>query len=367
MTLRGRAWRELVEWLARPGGRRPRRRRHQRAGRARPDPVGARDGPARARRSGDHHRLDQRGALARAVPAAPSSPTPATRRLDVVVVDNGSTDGTRELVETQFPAARVVDVREPRLRAREQPRRDDLRRALRALPQPRHRDRRGHLRRARRRARRAARRSAWPASGSSPATGRCGRRSGYFPSVTRALGRRAGVGAAGRSRPRWAGERELDLPLYDREVECDWTSGSFMLARREALLERRAAWTSGSSSTPRSPTSACASSAPAGTSATCRTMTIVHHAGKGGVRPKMVAQDAYTRRQYAAEALLAAARQGLSRRGARPPRDPGRPDPARRRGRRPEAGRGAPGDARRWSAAREPPFGAPPSTAIPPG
>ena len=28
-------------------------------------------------------------------------------------------------------------------------------------------------------------------------------------------------------------------------------------------------------------------------------MTIVHHAGKGGVRPRMVAQDAYTRKQYA--------------------------------------------------------------------
>ena len=29
-------------------------------------------------------------------------------KLDVVVVDNSSTDGTRELVETQFPMARVV-------------------------------------------------------------------------------------------------------------------------------------------------------------------------------------------------------------------------------------------------------------------
>jgi GT2 family glycosyltransferase len=29
------------------------------------------------------------------------------------------------------------------------------------------------------------------------------------------------------------------------------------------------------------------------------TMTIVHHSNKGGVRPKMVAQDAYARRQYA--------------------------------------------------------------------
>ena len=28
-------------------------------------------------------------------------------------------------------------------------------------------------------------------------------------------------------------------------------------------------------------------------------MTIVHHAGKAGVRPKMCAQDAYTRMQYA--------------------------------------------------------------------
>jgi GT2 family glycosyltransferase len=29
-------------------------------------------------------------------------------QLDVLVVDNNSTDGTRELVKTQFPAARVV-------------------------------------------------------------------------------------------------------------------------------------------------------------------------------------------------------------------------------------------------------------------
>ena len=28
-------------------------------------------------------------------------------------------------------------------------------------------------------------------------------------------------------------------------------------------------------------------------------MTIVHHAGKGGMRPKMWAQDAYTRMQHA--------------------------------------------------------------------
>src|SRR5262245_57705803 len=36
-------------------------------------------------------------------------------------------------------------------------------------------------------------------------------------------------------RASWLGERELDLRAYDREVSCDWTSGSFMLARWEAL------------------------------------------------------------------------------------------------------------------------------------
>ena len=91
---------------------------------------------------------------------------------------------------------------------------------------------------------------------------------------------------------------KLDMSLYDTEVQCDWTSGSFMLAREEALLSagllderffiyseepdlclrmKRSGWE--------------VRHLPA--------MTIVHHAGKGGVRPKMVAQEAYSRRQYA--------------------------------------------------------------------
>ena len=37
-------------------------------------------------------------------------------------------------------------------------------------------------------------------------------------------------------RTRWLGDRELDMSRYARELDCDWTSGSFMLARREALL-----------------------------------------------------------------------------------------------------------------------------------
>ena len=36
-------------------------------------------------------------------------------------------------------------------------------------------------------------------------------------------------------RPRWLGEREIVPTAYDRETACDWTSGSFMLVRREAI------------------------------------------------------------------------------------------------------------------------------------
>jgi GT2 family glycosyltransferase len=119
----------------------------------------------------------------------------------------------------------------------------------------------------------------------------------YFPSVTRALGE-ALASERWPVRTRWLGERELDLAYYAREVECDWTSGSFMLARRDALLsaglldERFFIYSE--------ETDLCLRVKRAGWRVRhLPTMTIVHHAGKGGVRPKMVAQDAFTRRQYA--------------------------------------------------------------------
>ena len=40
-------------------------------------------------------------------------------------------------------------------------------------------------------------------------------------------------------RASWLGERELDLRVYEREIACDWTSGSFMLVRWEALQSAR--------------------------------------------------------------------------------------------------------------------------------
>src|SRR4051794_18722394 len=56
----------------------------------------------------------------------------------------------------------------------------------------------------------------------------------HFPTILRAL-RDALWAERLPRRPRWLGEREIDPAAYDREFGCDWTSGSFMLARREAI------------------------------------------------------------------------------------------------------------------------------------
>ena len=55
-----------------------------------------------------------------------------------------------------------------------------------------------------------------------------------FPNALRALGDALSAEKLPR-RPGWLGERELDRGAYERETDCDWTSGSFMLARREAI------------------------------------------------------------------------------------------------------------------------------------
>ena len=119
----------------------------------------------------------------------------------------------------------------------------------------------------------------------------------YFPSVGRAVCE-ALASERWPLRGSWAGERELDMGTYEREHACDWTSGSFMLARREALLgaglldERFFIYSE--------ETDLCLRIKEAGWEIRhLPSMTIVHHAGKGGVRPKMVAQDAFARRQYA--------------------------------------------------------------------
>jgi GT2 family glycosyltransferase len=119
----------------------------------------------------------------------------------------------------------------------------------------------------------------------------------YFPNALRAFGQALGSERLS-FRAQMLRERDLDLDRYSQVVECDWTSGSFMLARREALesagfLDERFFIYS-------EEPDLCLRMKRAGWKV-CHLpdMTIVHHAGKAGVRPKMLAQDAYTRMQHA--------------------------------------------------------------------
>jgi GT2 family glycosyltransferase len=277
--------------------------------------------------------------------------------LDVVVVDNGSTDGTRELVESRFPGARVVQS-----------------------------ENRGFAHANNRGAMTSSARYVLflnpdteiiegtfgglvAAMDARPEVGLAGVRQltadgtlwptiRYFPGIRRAFFEALGS-ERWPARATWMGERELDQRRYEAEMACDWTSGSFMLARREALLSggllderffiyseepdlclrfRRAGWQIRH----------------------FPQLQIIHHAGKGGVRPKMVAQDAYARRQYARKhfspprrlAFLAALFLGHAIRAAAP-----------RRG-EPEHRAAATLAMRTLVGRAGPPFGTPPDTAV---
>jgi hypothetical protein len=216
--------------------------------------------------------------------------------LEVVVADNESTDGTRELVESEFPAASVVP---------------------------------------------CANRGFSHANNRALMT--CDSRyvlflnpdteivEGTFAELVGALDERPSVGLIGVNqltgegelfptvrrfpnalrtlaealgserfplRAGWLGERELDVRRYERELDCDWTSGSFMLARREAIeaagfLDERFFIYS-------EETDLCYRIKRAGWEIRhLPVMTIVHHADKAGVNPRMEAQNAFARMQYA--------------------------------------------------------------------
>lgn len=278
--------------------------------------------------------------------------------LDVVVVDNGSTDGTRELVETRFPRARVVASENHGFA---------------------HANNRGAMTCSARyvlflnpdtEIAEGMFADVVAALDARPEVGLAGVRQltgdgtlwptiRYFPSVSRAVGQTL-ASERWPVRWRWSGERELDLARYDTEVACDWTSGSFMFTRREALLaaglldERFFLY----SEEP----DLCLRITRAGWAIRhLPTMTIVHHAGKGGIRPKMLAQDAYSRRQYARKhfptaygaAYIAAVGAGHLVRAVAPSRgDDGRRREAARHALATLVGRGGP------------PFGAPPPTAV---
>jgi GT2 family glycosyltransferase len=218
--------------------------------------------------------------------------------LDVVIAENASTDGTKELIETKFPWARVVECEnkgfahgnnraivtcDARYTLFLNPDTEilkgtfaDLIDELDARPDV------GLV----------GVKQILPSGELAPTIRR-------FPTPTRSFWEALGSEHYP-FRASWLGERELDLSAYERETECDWTSGSFMLARREGLLsaglmdERFFLY----SEEP----DLCYRIKLAGWRVVhLPLMTILHHASKGGVKPKMIAQDAYTRRQYAAK------------------------------------------------------------------
>ena len=216
--------------------------------------------------------------------------------LDVVVVENESTEGTRQLVESEFPEARVVTCRnrgfshannqgwltcKARYALFLNPDTEILSGTFADLVSSM--DERPTVGL-------AGVKQLGPDGKLQPTIRR-------FPSVTRALGEALWSERWPR-RPEWAGERELDPTPYEEELEIDWTSGSFMLARREALLsaglldERSFMYTE--------EPDLCLRIRNAGWKIVhLPEMTIVHHAGKAGKNPRMEAQNAFARLRYA--------------------------------------------------------------------
>jgi GT2 family glycosyltransferase len=215
--------------------------------------------------------------------------------VDVVVVDNESVDGTRELVESEFPRARVVSSRNfgfghannrgfattsSRYVLFLNPDTEILNGTFAQLIADL--DRR-------------------------PEIGLIGVRQlaangEIFPTIRRfpTLSRYVFEAFASERFPiraGWLGERELDMTLYDQDIPCDWTSGSFMLARREALdsaggFDERFFIFS-------EEVDLCLRIRQAGWEIRhVPTMTILHHFNKVGVSARMVAQDAFSRQQY---------------------------------------------------------------------
>jgi N-acetylglucosaminyl-diphospho-decaprenol L-rhamnosyltransferase len=216
--------------------------------------------------------------------------------LDVVVADNESTDGTRELVEQEFPRARVVTC--PNRGFSHANNRGlmtcDARYVLFLNPDTEVVD--------------GTFEQLVAALDRRPELGLVGVRQvtadgELFPTIRRAPNALRALGEALGSerfpvRAPWLGERELDLDRYDEEVPCDWTSGSFLLARREAL--ESAGFLDERFFIYAEETDLCRRIKQAGWEIVhLPLMTIVHHADKAGINPRMEAQAVFARLQYA--------------------------------------------------------------------
>jgi GT2 family glycosyltransferase len=215
--------------------------------------------------------------------------------LDVVVVDNESSDDTRELVESEFPRARVVpsinwgfgQANNRGLRTVDaswvlflNPDTEILEGTLAGLVD---------------------------AARAHPTVGVVGVRQllpdgELDPTIRRfSTATRWFFEAIGSERfpfkASWLGERELDMSAYAQDFECDWVSGSFMLIRREALQsagfwdERFFLFCDEND--------LCLRIKQAGWEVRhLPNLTILHHAGKAGWNPKLEAQGAYAKRLY---------------------------------------------------------------------
>lgn len=98
-------------------------------------------------------------------------------------------------------------------------------------------------------------------------------------------------------RASWLGQRVLDSHAYERDTACDWVSGSFMLTRRETILgaglmdERFFLYCEEAD--------LCLRIKKAGWEVRhLPTMQILHHARRRGFNSRMVAQEAFAHRQY---------------------------------------------------------------------
>jgi N-acetylglucosaminyl-diphospho-decaprenol L-rhamnosyltransferase len=215
--------------------------------------------------------------------------------LDVVVADNESTDETRDLVETEFPQARVVQcVNRGFAQANNCALRTiDSKWVLFLNPDTEILD--GTL--------------AGLVDGLAmrPTVGLVGVRQvtadgQLYPTIRRfSTATRWFFEAIGSERfpfrASWLGERELNMSLYERDVACDWVSGSFMLARREAL--QSAGFMDERFFLYCDETDLCLRIKQAGWEVRhLPDVTVLHHAGKSGWKPKLEAQGAYARRLY---------------------------------------------------------------------
>jgi hypothetical protein len=217
---------------------------------------------------------------------------------DVVVVDNDSTDGIADLVSTEFPRARTVSSANHGMghannrgimtcNARYllvlNPDTEILEGSFAELVR---------LMDERPTVGLAGCRQIIPEDNSLCMTGR------YFPNALRALGDALSAERLGPRRPRWLGEREIDPAAYDREVDLDWTTGSFMLVRREALesaglFDERFFMYS-------EETDLCRRIKTAGWEIRhLPQMTILHHATKDGIKPHIECLAGVTRMMYA--------------------------------------------------------------------